>query len=201
MIRNNLRTRPRGSFHTFRRHRGFTLVEVMMSVVLVAIGTALALPSYRDMVEKRQLTNRAEQLAAFANSAQTISSRTNQIVTVSYTRTADNDWCMGAVVSATACNCNQTSPTASDYCEIDSQPFVMNESLSDGSDLIRWVAGDGSYAFDPIRGLLVDPADALAMELVSNNGKFVLTLAVNNTGRVILCSHDTTTYIPGYDIC
>ena len=57
MIRSNLSNRSRGSFHTFRRHRGITLFEVMMSVVLVAIGASMAVPSYRDMVEKRRRNN------------------------------------------------------------------------------------------------------------------------------------------------
>ena len=83
MIRSNLSTRSRNTCHTFRRHRGFTLVEVLMSTILVAIGTTLAIPSYRDMVEKRQLTNSAEQLAAFVNSVQRISARSHQIVPVS----------------------------------------------------------------------------------------------------------------------
>jgi prepilin-type N-terminal cleavage/methylation domain-containing protein len=60
------------------RQRGFTLVEVMMSVVLMGIGMALALPSYRDMVEKRQITNGAEQLASFINTAQGVAMKTNR---------------------------------------------------------------------------------------------------------------------------
>ena len=105
MIRSNLSISSRGISHTFRRHRGFTIVELMMSIVLVAIGTALALPSYREMVEKLQLTNGAEQLASFVNTAQGISSRTNQVVTVSYSRANHDEWCIGAVIGETACDC------------------------------------------------------------------------------------------------
>ena len=68
------RSRPfastRGRIPPFSHFRGFTLIEVLMSVTLMGIGIALALPSYRDMVEKRQVTNAAEQLAAFVNSVQ-----------------------------------------------------------------------------------------------------------------------------------
>ena len=178
MIICNLSTRSRNSFHTFRRHRGFTLVEVLMSTVLVAIGATLALPSYRDMVEKRQLTNSAEQLASFVNSVQSISTRTNQVVTVSYERNGHNQWCIGAVINAddTACVCTQTSSSASDYCAIDGQKFVLDESLSNGSQLMHSING-GSYSFDPVRGL----SDAsLTMELHTDNRKFKLNLMVNN---------------------
>ncbi len=70
---------PRGHFPRVSRCRGFTLVEVLMSVVLMGIGVALALPSYRDMVEKRQVTNGAEQVASFVNSAQGVSMKTQSV--------------------------------------------------------------------------------------------------------------------------
>ncbi len=201
MIRSNLSTRSRNSSHTFCRHRGFTLVERLISTLLVAVGATLAIPSYRDMVEKRQLTNSAEQLASFVNSAQSIAIRANQIVTVSYSRTDNDDWCIGASLGEAVCDCDESDVEASNFCEIDSQPFLLNESLSGGSDLVYTISGDGSYAFDPIRGLFVDTDDALTMGLRSNNQAFRLNLEVNNTGQVTLCSDDASHAIPGYDVC
>jgi len=164
----------------------------MMSIVLVAIGTSLAVPSYRSMVEKRQLTHSAEQLAAFVSSAQSISTRSNQVVTVSYVRAHHDEWCIGA-----ASVCTQTSPTASDYCAIDGEQFVLDQTLSNGSELMHSITG-GSYSFDPIRGL----ADgSLTMELHNTSRNYKLNLMVNNTGRVVLCSDDANHAIPGYDVC
>jgi prepilin-type N-terminal cleavage/methylation domain-containing protein len=194
MIRSNLSARSRGTSLTFRRHRGFTMVEVMMSIVLVAIGSTLALPSYRDMVEKRQLTNSAEQLAAFVSSVQGISTRTNRVVTVSYSRANHEEWCIGAVINAddTACNCTQDLS-----CTIDGQEFVLNQDLSNGSELMHSITGD-TYSFDPVRGL---SNASLTMELHTDSRDFNLNLMVNNTGRVILCSDDAEHAIPGYDVC
>jgi len=194
MIRRNLSTRSRGTSLTFRRHRGFTMVEVMMSIVLVAIGSALALPSYRDMIEKRQLTNSAEQLASFVSSAQGISTRTNRVVTVSYARGDHDTWCIGAVINDTdtACDCTQDLS-----CTIDGQEFILNQDLSNGSELMHDITGD-SYSFDPVRGL---SSGSLTMELHTDSRDFKLNLMVNNTGRVILCSDDADHAIPGYDVC
>lgn len=195
MFRRNLSAGPGNTTLTFCRHRGFTLVEVMLSTVLVAIGTTLAVPSYRDMVEKRQLTQSAERLASFINSVQVISTGSNQVVTVAYVRAHHDEWCIGASMSENECNCrDETSET---FCEIDSQPFVLDESLSNGSRLMHSING-GSYSFDPVRGL----SDAsLTMEMHTDSRKFKLNLMVNNTGRVILCSKDADHAIPGYDVC
>ena len=199
MIRRNLSIRSRDTSHTFRRHRGFTMVELMMSIVLVAIGTALALPSYREMVEKRQLTNGAEQLASFVNTVQGISARTNKIVTVTAVKVVD-DWCIGASsVKKGECNCfNETLTTD---CKINDQPFVLNEELLGSSDLVNNISGSRFFSYDPIRGLFTNLDDSLTMELRSPSGDYRLNLMVNNTGRVILCSDDSGHSVPGYDVC
>jgi type IV fimbrial biogenesis protein FimT len=185
-----------------RRQRGFTLIEVMMSVVLLAIGAALAIPSYRDMVEKRQLTNAAEQLAAFVNSTQTIASRTNEVITVSYRRRGADEWCVGATMGVSACNCEQTDSTATDYCEIESRPFVLNQSISTGAELMQEISAQrSSYSFDPVRGIFTNMDDYVTMKMHSNSRDYKLNLMVNATGRVILCSEDESHSVPGYDVC
>ena len=55
-----------GSSPKFRcASRGFTLIELVIVVGIVAIGVTLALPSWRSVVEKRQLTSAIEQVASF----------------------------------------------------------------------------------------------------------------------------------------
>jgi len=201
MIRKTLSIRSQGNCPIPSRHRGFTLVEVMMTVVLLAIGLALALPSYRDMVEKRQVTNGAEQLASFINTAQGVAMKTNQVVTISYDRSADNDWCVGAVSGTTPCDCTQTNSEAGDYCQIATQPFILNNGHTGDLDLMHNINGDGAYAFDPIRGLFMDLDDSLKVELRSPSEDFRLNLMVNSTGRVIVCSNDSTHGVPGYAVC
>lgn len=201
MIRRILSIRSRGTAPGNFRNQGFTLVEVLMTVVLLGIGMALALPSYRDMVEKRQVTNGAEQLASFINTAQGVAMKTNQVVTVSYSRSANNDWCVGAISGTTACNCTQTNVAAADYCQIATQPFILNNSHAGDLELMHAMSGDGSYAFDPIRGLFMDLDDSLTVELRSPNEDFRLNLVVNSSGRVMLCSDGSEHAIPGYKTC
>jgi type IV fimbrial biogenesis protein FimT len=190
--------RLKGRSLLIRRHRGFSLVEIMMSVVLLAIGTAIALPSFRDQVEKRQVTNGAEQIASFINSAQGASMKTSREVWVKWSRTANNDWCIGASVDA-ACDCNQVNS-----CLISGQEYVIDNSAAGDRDLLYSITGggwDNAYGFDPVRGLMLDLNDAPVMRLQSNSDEFRLSIYVNSTGRVILCSSDAEHAVPGYDVC
>lgn len=182
-------------------HRGFSIVELMMSVVLLAIGMALALPSYREMVEKRQITYGAEQLTAFLNAAQSESIKRNTELTVSYQRTANNSWCAGVALGTTACDCAQTNTAAADYCAIDSVPWIINNTHAGDHELVTAMNGDGAYTIDPVRGLLTDMNDALEIEMRSNSAAYRLNLTVANTGQVTLCSESDSYKVPGYKVC
>jgi type IV fimbrial biogenesis protein FimT len=204
------RSRPvaseRGRTPPIFRCRGFTLVEVLMSVVLMAIGVALALPSYRDMVEKRQVTNGAEQLASFINSAQGVAMRTNRLIKVSWDHVDNNEWCVGATAVANLddapCDCTGADDSAP-TCAIDGQDFLLNQASASNRDLMQDIGseGTGSYTFDPIRGFSPDLAGNLTFAMRSPSGDFRLNLVVNEVGRVLLCSEDASHAIPGYAVC
>jgi type IV pilus assembly protein PilE len=49
-----------------QRARGFTLIELMIVVAVVAILSAIALPAYRDYVLRGQLTDARSQLSVWA---------------------------------------------------------------------------------------------------------------------------------------
>jgi len=178
----------------------------MMSVVLMAIGVALALPSYRDMVEKRQVTNGAEQLASFINSAQGVAMKTNRFVKVSWDHVADDEWCVGAAVVASVgddpCDCTGADDSAA-ACQIDGQDFVLNQAHAGNRDLMHDIgsADIRSYTFDPVRGFSPDLTDELTFAMRSPSGDFRLNLIVNQVGRVLLCSDDSSHSVPGYAVC
>jgi type IV fimbrial biogenesis protein FimT len=180
---------------------GFTIVELMVSLVLLSITLTLALPSYREMVEKRQLTQGAEQVFAFLNSAQGIASRSNSVVTVSYSRTDEDDWCFGAVLGSAACDCTETVSTEADFCEIDGGIIRLTNDHVGNTKIMESMVGDGAYAYDPVRGLMVDLNDSLDVMMYSPSDSYQLRLIVSNTGHAVMCSKDADHDIPGYKVC
>ncbi len=183
------------------RIAGFTIIELMISLLLLAIAAALSLPSYRDMIEKRQLTHGAEQIMAFVNSAQLEATRQNDFVTISWSRTADNDWCFGTTLGEVACDCTETVAAETDYCAINAVPSVISNLNVGSRDLLKSLSGDDDYTFDPVRGVFDDFVDDLTVVMSSDSESYALTLVMNQAGNAFICSSNEDHKVPGYGIC
>ncbi|MBT8053433.1 MAG: hypothetical protein HKN57_04525 [Xanthomonadales bacterium] len=176
------------------------MIELLIVVAVIAIITSLALPSYRTIIEKRQVTSGAEQLGAFLSAVQMESVKRSENITVSYSRTDADTWCIGIVTGLTACDCTDTDAATAD-CKIDDQVRIINESDMMFPGIMAAMDGDGSFVFDPARGLMVDRTDAMELELSSDNNAYALNVQVTATGRVKTCSDNASTDVPGYDLC
>jgi type IV fimbrial biogenesis protein FimT len=188
-----------------RSSTGFSIIEMMIALVLIAIGSALALPSYQNMVEKRQLTRGAEQLLAFMNSAQSRSIQWNERLNVSWSRTGDTEWCVGANLGDTVCNCTVADTTSATFCDINNATWIFDDGIAGDRVLLKSLSGDAggdnSFSFDPDRGLFVNLNDSLAIDIHSRNENYQLQLLITNTGQASLCSKDADHAIPGYSVC
>lgn len=186
--------------------KGFSIVELMISLVLIAIGAALALPSYQDMIEKRQLSRGAEQLLAFVNSAQSEAVKWNETLNVTYSRTGDTNWCVGANLGdATLCDCTVTDPNNAQYCAINGAPWIFTNAMTGDVVLLKSMSGDAggdnAYSFDPDRGLFANLNDSWDVEMHSRSQTYQVRLLVSNSGRALLCSKDSDHGIPAYKVC
>ena len=196
-------------------HRGFTLIELMIVMIIVALVITLAVPTYKASVEKRQLVSAAEEVVSFMRFAQSEAIKRNEKISVSWSSPGGHsaNWCIGAAL--TTCDCTETDSTEADYCSIDSVPYRLTQSdfVDMDFDFLHMQPKASSFAFDPVRGILTDIADPESVDgdwliyihsdmKVDGQRLFELQLLVNATGQMSICS-DTDRYsiIAGYPTC
>ena len=195
-------------------NKGFTLIEMMIVVGVIAIILSLALPSYRSIIEKRQVTSGAEQLAGFVSAVQMEAVRRNEPIAVRYMRTDQENWCIGLSLGPTACDCEQTSVLASDFCQIDGamMKLVQTDFVDLGFEFFHAADTDSSFSFDPVRGTIANNESSLFsnpyMFYLHNDMKvdeqrfYELQLKINRTGRIHICADDDRrSTIGGYPAC
>jgi type IV fimbrial biogenesis protein FimT len=183
-------------------NEGYTLIELFISLTVIAIGVALAVPSFEQSTQKRELTGAAEQLASFLSDAQSLAVRHNDLVTVALVDHGNSDWCVGAVLGQVACNCEVTDPSDSAYCSVDGAPRVFDHSSAELTEMVAHSA-DTAFTFEPVRGIMAgaDLGAAHFYSLRSENGDFGLQVSVLPTGRIQVCSYDSGARVPGYAAC
>jgi len=177
--------------------RGFTLIELVIVMVIVAIGVALAAPSYQDIIERRHTTAKAENLAAFMAYARSEAVKRNKQVSVSLVRTSANEWCIGITDLTTACNCK----TDATQCVINGVEKTLTSATQTRSNMST-APVDTTFVFDPVRGtkIAADLSDHI-YALQSDNGNWEISIVVGATGRVRLCNSDSGKKIPGFESC
>ena len=178
--------------------QGFTLIELVIVMVIVAIGVALAAPSYQDIIERRHTTAKAESLAAFMAYARSEAVKRNKQVSVSVVRTSANEWCIGITDLTTACNCK----TDATQCVVNGVEKTLTSATQTRSNMLTAPA-DTTFVFDPVRGtkITADLSDHTYV-LQSDNGNWEINVVVGATGRVRLCNDSASTKkIPGFESC
>lgn len=190
----------------FRFKSGFTLVELLVVITIVAISITFVSPSWDKASQKRRVANAAEQAAAFVALAQGEAQKRNQPVSVSYSRSGNRQWCLGAAVGAGGCDCTETDTASAQYCAMDGvvttfqaadYPLLNLLDADDGQPN----GGDSRITFDPIRGILQPAGDRLQLTLESERGAYRLRLGLGPTGLLTLCNPDTDRRVAGYAIC
>lgn len=79
-----------------RKAHGFTLIELMVAIAVLAVLLAIGIPSFRDYIADQRARAAAEELMLGLTLARSEAIKRNATVTVS---AADSDWAQGWAVS------------------------------------------------------------------------------------------------------
>ena len=181
---------------SLRQTSGFTLIELVIVMVIVAIGVALAVPTFRAIFEKRQLTSATEQISAFMGFVQGEAIKRNEDVIVNIRRSDHDTWCIGATLGTTACDCTEDDDTQPDFCDIEDIPYRLEHAdvvSSPNFDLMHQMALNGSgtsnasFSYDPIRGTLLN-LETINFQLHTDSREHQLEVEISPTGRVSICT-------------
>lgn len=166
------------------QQRGFTLVEVMVTVAIIAILAGMAVPAMLSYRANNRLQGAAESLASFIQSAKQEVDRIDEDLLIQFDA---NAWCAGMDYEdgTSGCDCTLADPTATDACTLPAEDRVRRIR---GQDFPEVAMGTVSFSgntttISHVRGT----ATAGSVNLQLGRGERVLRLVVSNLGRVRIC--------------
>jgi len=158
-----------------RQSRGFTLIELMVVITVVAVLLTLAAPSYQKLIERNRLKEAAQSFKSDVQLArmEAIKRSRNTIFHRATTPGSAGEWCYG--ISTVPCVCDPLDNTVED-CDIKriygtSFPTVSLET-------------DGDSTFDSRRGTSTD------LSSLFTTRHYAVQVRVSNAGRVVICDPD-----------
>jgi prepilin-type N-terminal cleavage/methylation domain-containing protein len=175
-----------------RSRKGFTLIELMVAIAILAILVTMAAPSFSSFIDKYRVKRAADTLSAFLINTKSEAIKRNTRVRAVFQSTGSS-WCAG-MTTADTCDC--TAANSADSCEIDGAERVVRGS--DFKDILLTVSADESkFSFTPLRGAV----NAGNAQVTSANGLQVRVVVKNTTGRIRLCSPSGSGNVGGYPVC
>lgn len=175
-----------------RTSRGFTLVELMITITVAGILLALAAPSFNAFIDKYRAKRAADTLSAFLINTKTEAIKRNMPVrAVFQSASSGASWCVG-MTTANTCDC-----MTANACQIDGVDRLVQGTNFKGIVLTSPDDGD-MFTFAPQRGT-ANIEDSPQVQ--SAGGLQIRVVVKNTTGRIRLCSPSGAGNIGGYPVC
>jgi type IV fimbrial biogenesis protein FimT len=167
---------------------GFTLIEMMVTITVMAILVAAATPSFLDFFDKNRVRGAADGVISVISNARAEAVKTDLDVNIAFTGSG-SAWCMGANAAippsggnpagtASACDCTNTAQClvsgGRSAIEVDAYPNVTIGALP------------AAFVFDSQLGVM-SPLGQRQITLTSPKGKYDIRVEVNALGQARLC--------------
>lgn len=175
-------------------NRGFTLIELMVTIAVLSILAVLAIPTFQDFRQRSALRGAGDQITVFWGDARFEALRRDSMVKVGFKTTVDGNFCIGAATTAdptdnTACDC-----FTANACNITAYPASQQEWRGVRVASVPTLGGgttvDGVAVINPKRAGLTEARDAGRILLRSPaNGPmdYRLNVAIDRNGRAFQC--------------
>lgn len=185
---------------------GFTLVELVVTLAVVAIISAMAAPSFTSFFDKQRVIDAAEDIYSNLQVARTEAIIRNTNVNI-YFDTPTGAWRYGITQTA-ACEPNQADITQSNACYL----IVDDGDATEIEDLVlhRYTNADytdvsmayghmpGPITFDPAHGTTNVTNSNARFTFISAGGK-QMRIKIGLLGQIRLCSPSGSGHINSYN--
>lgn len=184
--------------------KGFTLIELMVSIAIVAILLALATPSFVDYFERYRLRSAVDDTLNLYAAARQGAVEADRNVRVTFAAST-SDWCVGGVQQTDPVAVGDPVPVAPAACDCGSTPAgcsVNGATLvaSEGGRGVTIGSGGTDVTFDSKNGTL-NPLGTAAIDFFSSTARYGLRVQVSALGQARACVIPGKRAIPGYSPC
>lgn len=184
------------SFKTIQpksRIRGFTLVELVVTLAVAAILATIAVPAFNNTLESIRARRATESMVAALYNAKSEAIKRNTFVNVVFKiSNSGATWCYGLTTDAT-CDC-----TTAGSCRVGGvtgvETVVSNAQFRD----ISANPSATTFSFNPLRGT-IDPQGNV--EFTSAGQGYQSRAVVSAKGRIKACSNTGAGYIGAFKPC
>jgi type IV fimbrial biogenesis protein FimT len=201
-----------------KQQSGFTVIELMVTLIVAAILAVIAAPSFRDLIIKSRLRGATDDIVALLNNARGSAVKLERQINVSLQGTTS--WCAGAIteagpasvgaaatLSSTACDCAGASAATS--CVVDNQSTLLSSSNYSGVQLSSLTGSidfaSGGVTFDPKAGALTSMLNGTfsspGPSVTITSGLYQSKITVSPLGQTVVCTPAGSPFVSGYPSC
>lgn len=175
-----------------RRQQGLTLVELAITLTVLAIVAGLTVPAFGTAREKRHLEGAAAQLETDLMLSRSLAVARNEVVRMSFERDAVAGTSCYVVHTGAAGDCRCTA-NGSAVCSNGAEP--LRAVRYDAGVPLALTSNSRSIQFDPVRGTITPTA---TVRVTARSGAAIHQV-INIMGRVRSCSPAPA--LGGYPTC
>lgn len=184
-----------------RRLQGFTLIELMVSIAVLAILIAMAAPAFNDFFQRYRLRGAADEVASVLASARAEALMRNRNVSVVFTGSG-TEWCVGAAAAPEPATAGDLvtangSCTCSNDCKLSGRVVETHGADQHG---VTVAAVPATINFQRSTGAVGD-FETRTAAFKSPNGIYRLNVAVSPMGRGRLCVPTGSPAMAGFASC
>lgn len=171
--------------HAFRpRMRGFSLIELMVAVAVLAIGLMVAIPSFNETRQRSAVRGASDQVVSFWANARFEALKRNQPIRVGLYRDGGS-FCLGANTASSrtdtaSCNCLTGACNVANYPADQAEWRGIRAPADIGNN------GGDFIVIDPKRGA-VNSAGFWELTAPSGAPDYRLDVRINVFGRAVTC--------------